>query len=70
MACAKKCDRCGKYYDDYAFDGGEYNYVTIGRRRFSNDKEVFQGGIKDLCWECMQEFYDFLNRFAEEEHND
>lgn len=70
MACAKKCDRCGKYYDDYAFAVGEYNYVVKGRRRFLKDEGDAQGAIRDLCPECMQEFCDFLNRFAGEEHND
>ena len=62
MAIAKKCDRCGKYYD-----------INTTHVPPINLKECYEDGIwlgttnvkcsdvKDLCDECLDKLHMFLN---------
>lgn len=65
MASAKKCDRCGKYYDkninDYEGEkrGGNdfpYEHVHI------TDK-CSHGRRYDFCDNCIEAFFIFMNAF-------
>ena len=64
MAAAKKCDRCGNYYDDNRRKR-IMGFSVIGI------KIITQGPYKnmDLCDICVDELYDFL-KIKEDEKND
>lgn len=49
MACAFKCDRCGKYYDKSTLDKGP--------RLYKNKNTT----VLDLCEECKASLTDWLN---------
>ena len=56
MANAKKCDRCGKYYDINHAKSMHGNFVTsISINSTSQYHQVF-----DLCDECIVDLYKFL----------
>lgn len=61
---AKKCDRCGVYYDHYVGqrEGYEGNAIAVVERR---ESFIFGSGnstikIIDICPECTTEFVDWL----------
>ena len=60
MSLAKKCNRCGKYYDHYP-KGSKIQYNGV--QRFFRDE---YGGMTridealDLCLECMDAFDKFM----------
>lgn len=62
MATAKKCDRCGKYYDKNT----AYKQNVCGRAYFE-DGMCFTtvaelcGSAKDLCDDCLNKLHMFLN---------
>lgn len=56
MANAKKCDRCGKY-----FDRSNFWLVIKDDNLFHCDED------KDLCQECCEEFNKWFNKFKNEE---
>lgn len=54
MANAKKCDRCGKFYEKYTKklkDGSIVNGIIVIGSGFPVTDENFE----DLCPECMKE---------------
>ena len=60
MASAKKCDRCGRYYDVMGEDGrvqikGYYLYFL---KMFNTEKFCIDD--LDLCPACTNSFYDWL----------
>ena len=60
MASAKKCDRCGRYYDVMGEDGRaqiKNNYLYY-LKMFNTEK--FPIGDLDLCPACTNSFYDWL----------
>ena len=63
MALAKKCDRCGKYYEEnYKFRPGLFsnavsNIVTVGRSDIRPDKVCDDF---DMCDDCLTSFYDWF----------
>ena len=62
MASAKKCDRCGNYYDANTKYSRNMRYIcglsTLKSRGFGY--ESVQGVEYDLCDECLDSFYDWL----------
>lgn len=61
---AKKCDRCGKFYDHYngnqQFKNGESaNALLLIDRDL--DEKYWQRKAYDLCIECMQKFEGFIH---------
>lgn len=61
MAEAKKCDRCGQFYDFYGktvtIDG--YKCKVNGfRYKFNNSNN---SDYKDLCPDCLQKLFEFMN---------
>lgn len=69
---AKKCDRCGKYYDKYAglYEQAEegtlferyrlpYNQLLIGNGIY--DKTI-PNKIFELCPDCMMKFDKWMNK--------
>lgn len=54
MAIAKKCDRCGGYFDK---DSSEYNQVLIDNSfTLGNRLKAF-----DVCPTCMKRFMQWMN---------
>lgn len=65
MADAKKCDRCGKYYDDYhgvvfseAAPSNKYDRMNLVRA------DDYEGRYKrfDLCPDCMKALISFIKQ--------
>lgn len=60
MALAKKCGRCGKYYDPYP-TGAKVKRNAVARVTLNS-----KGGVSgnddpiDLCEDCMSEFDRFM----------
>ena len=56
MSAAKKCDRCGKYYDKST------NAKTIDGRNVKDIRISTSGPYMelDLCENCIIDLYDFL----------
>ena len=54
MAIAKKCDRCGGYFDK---DSSGYNQILIDNSfTLGNHLRVF-----DVCPTCMKQFMEWMN---------
>lgn len=59
MATAKKCDRCGIFYDSYGVDSGEWNSIAfycLGK----NGGVKFEGEALDFCPSCMAAVEKFI----------
>jgi hypothetical protein len=73
MATARKCDRCGKYYDRNELERSCANYS--GRMARISHLKVYTNfhGIMDssdeydLCDECWEKFFKFIGEEVEEE---
>lgn len=61
MADARKCDRCGKFYEQYNMATGDYN--AIRRCRCSSDGRlsVAASAPIELCPECYKDFEVFMH---------
>lgn len=51
---AFKCDRCGKYYDEYTVSNGYFKEVYVIFRK-SDDTRL------DICDECMHDLNNWFN---------
>ena len=61
LSLAKKCDRCGKLYEDYPKDKQTGNRNNAIRRLYKNEYGgvILQDNTIDLCEKCMSEFDKF-----------
>ena len=60
MSLAKKCDRCGKFYEHYPVgNSGACNAIKKVRRHLGGTVDVFAATI-DLCPDCMAAFEKFM----------
>lgn len=57
MASAKKCDRCGKYYDECTNAKTINGYQVKGIKIFTSYGHYF---VLNLCGKCIDDLYDFL----------
>ena len=57
MASAKKCDRCGKYYDKCTSEKRINGYQVKGINIFTSYGPYLE---LDLCGKCIDDLYDFL----------
>ena len=57
MASAKKCDRCGKYYDKCTSTKRINDYQVKGIKIFTSYGPYLE---LDLCEKCIDDLYDFL----------
>lgn len=70
MAVAKKCDRCGVYYDDNAVHkpktmSKEYHIGVIKTAIAEGMTPVDEAF--DLCDGCIELFFQFMNEYKETE---
>lgn len=64
MANAKKCDRCGKYYDEYGEDMDVMGNLPIGDvNGIALVSDEYNRLSLDICPMCMIQFVDWLNAF-------
>lgn len=68
MALAKKCDRCGNFYEHYPKSKLVQNNAI--RRLYKNEYGNIssQDNTIDLCEKCMSEFENFM--LLKEKEND
>lgn len=68
---AKKCDRCKKYYDEYAGihkrseEGTVFQNYEIPYNQLYLENEIYDGvpnKFFDLCPDCMVEFDKWINK--------
>lgn len=60
MSLAKKCDRCGKFYEHYPIGNpGAYNGIIKIKRAFDGTID-FYDTTTDLCPDCMASFERFM----------
>ena len=57
MASAKKCDRCGKYYDKCTSVKRINDHQVKGIKIFTSYGPYLE---LDLCEKCIDDLYDFL----------
>lgn len=57
---AKKCDACGKLYENYGTRGNHKraNGIMLIHNKFNSHLSL---GVLDLCEGCMEKVKDFLN---------
>lgn len=61
MALAKKCDRCGKFYEHYTAVNQTGAYNAVGKiRRLLNGAIGSCDTAIDLCPDCMAAFEKFI----------
>lgn len=56
MACAKKCDRCGKLYEQYNSKNDRKNPNGIMVLNLDSQRRYFTHNALDLCPDCMKGF--------------
>ena len=62
MSLAKKCDRCGKFYEHYP-KGNKTQSNAIRKIQidaFGGTMNDYNEWMMDLCQECMNEFEKFM----------
>ena len=61
MALAKKCDRCGKFYEHYPIGDPPRTGNAVGRMRRGRDlSDKITLDVMDLCPDCMESFDRFM----------
>ena len=60
MACAKKCDRCGKLYEQYNSKNDKKNPNGIMVLNLDSQRRYFTHNALDLCPDCMKGFQDWF----------
>ena len=67
MAIAKKCDRCGSFYDRYekqtkVMDSSTTYTINGASFVYFNTENIATSRVKfDLCPTCLDELIDFMN---------
>ena len=65
MALAKKCDRCGKFYDEYNFAKDDKNINGIMTLNLDEQDHYYTHEPLDLCPSCKDSFEKWLNKKGE-----
>ena len=60
MACAKKCDRCGKLYEQYNSKNDRKNPNGIMVLNLDSQRRYFAHNALDLCPDCTKGFQDWF----------
>lgn len=67
MACAKKCDRCGKLYEQYNSKNDRKNPNGIMVLNLDSQRRYFTHNALDLCPDCMKGFQDWFGEVKQME---
>ena len=67
MACAKKCDRCGKLYEEYNSKNNEKNPNGIMVLNLDYKRQYYSHTVMDLCQDCMKGFHDWMKEVKQME---
>ena len=67
MACAKKCDRCGKLYEQYNSKNDRKNPNGIMVLNLDSQRRYFTHNALDLCPDCMKRFQDWFGEVKQME---
>ena len=62
MATAKKCDRCGLYYDEYNVNDNAEKINGINILIIDSDNRYFTHGPHDLCPACSNQFMKWFKK--------
>lgn len=62
MAYAKKCDRCGKLYEQYNSKNDRKNPNGTMILNLDVQRKYYSHGAMDLCPDCMKEFQAWLEK--------
>ena len=57
---AKKCDRCGSFYEPYGKMQNPKNASGIMLINIDENGKYWVNPITDMCPDCMKQLYDFL----------
>ena len=60
MALAKKCDRCGNFYEPYNMTNDSKNINGIMTLNLDNLKKYYSHEPLDLCPECKDAFEEWM----------
>ena len=72
MALAKKCDRCGKFYEHYPVGNRPGKYNAVAKVRLGKYGAVeYRSSDMDLCQDCMNAFVKFMkgSKIVEDKNN-
>lgn len=72
MAIAKKCDRCGKFYEHYHVGNWSGEYNAIEKVKLGKYGAVeYRSSDMDLCQDCMYAFVKFMkgSKIVEDKNN-
>ena len=66
MGLAKKCDRCGIYYDqrNISFKKQSINGIVLADRKVNNESQFGRMNI-DLCPKCLTDFESWMTKIPE-----
>ena len=62
MATARKCDRCGSYYDSYNIINNSEKINGIMLINIYSDNRYFSHGSRDLCPACSNELMKWFKK--------
>ena len=62
MAFAKKCDRCGKLYEEYNTEHDSKKINGIMTLNLDFKRRYYSNESLDLCPECKDSFEEWLGR--------
>ena len=60
MACTRKCDRCGKLYEEYNLKNDEKNPNGIMVLNLDYQRKYYPHDAMDLRPDCMRKFQDWM----------
>lgn len=66
MAIAKKCDRCGKYYEPYRDNGkhninNDVNGIAFVHIKLNDGYSGIPADGHDLCRDCLDKVIEFID---------
>lgn len=68
MAFAKKCDRCGKLYEEYNIKNDSKNINGIQTLNIDYKRKFYSHKPFDLCPECKDSFEKWLLNIGKENY--
>lgn len=71
MSAARKCDRCGAYYDPYTIEDDRFafgvNGIAFAKISSDGKSRAFDHDSHDLCKRCFEAMHDFFKN-PEQKH--